>query len=756
MNQIQPRGSAARRGLATAGALLAAVSSIVALGALSSPTSAAVESTDIVKTVTYNGKTLTLRMSPVTVRSSSYRVDVQQADGSLKAYAAAPSKAYIGSVDGDSSAVAEGIINSDGDFVGQVVFDRGGTIYVKNGAVTGNRSLTQPADFKWPSAGNSSLNATTRPGQAGDSSYLWDIGYDLDNGYFNAAPISGSVAKAVDQIDLNIVSQLGAYATNIKVRPMVGRVLVRASAAVDPYVGKTQGQRLGVVSSEWKTYGYPGMDSAMILTDRDAGSGVAYLGTAGSPGYGNSGGTGNTSIVVQRHEFGHNWNALDNHTNGPEGGTINSGNGYDRWDGTEVRSMLDFRNSRLDKFTDLGAFPVALPPYASLDLVDRQMATVTVKVNPIVNDHDVNGGALTLQSVSATSKLGGTLTAVGNTVTYTPPAVTSSQTVDWAQYVVKDPSGKTATGVMLFRVDPYVAPAPSSSWVRHDPAAASGYQMTNQQSGLVAAIPAGSTGRQAVVQRAGLDARTVWTFKTSGKGLQIANKATGLCVGTEMGQTASGTRAIHNTCNGRPDQQWKIVDHPRGDRALINVSSGKCLSVKDGSLNSGVELVQMPCSMSADQIWKVDFLPTSSWPAYTPPTTGTFELVNAGTGLHAGTAPGASWSAPFVQRAAGKETAFTFLANADGTYRVRQSSSGLCFNDEAAQHDRVVIWNCNEATEGAKVRFLEHPAGGMVMVGVLAKECIGIKGDSKAVDANLEFDSCTSKETQRWSVVPTA
>lgn len=723
---------------------------------MSSPAAVAAESTDLVRTVTYNGTTLTLRMSPVTVRTADFRVDVQQADGTLASYSPAPSKAYLGSVDGDSAAIAEGIINSDGDFVGQVVFDRGGTIYVKNGAVTGNRSLTQPADYKWPSSGNASLNRSTRPGQAGSTSYEWNIGYDLDNGYFTSAPISGSVAKAVDQVDLNAVSLLGAYASNIEVLPRVGRVIIRASATNDPYAGESQGQRLGTVGDEWGTkYKYPGLDTAMVLTNRDGGSGVAYLGTAGNPGWGNSGGTGNTSVVVQRHEFGHNWNALDNHTNGPEGGTINSGNGYDRWDGTEVRSMLDFRNSRLDRFTNLGTFGTPLPPYASLDLVDDQMATVPFTVNPIANDHDVNGGALTLKSIDATSKLGGTLTASGNNVTYTPPSVTTAKTVDWARYVVQDASGKTATGIIEFRVDPYVAPAPSNTWPRRDPAGTAGYQLTNKQSGLVAAIPADSTGRQYLVQRAGVDARTVWTFKPSGAGLQIASKATGLCVGIEMARTTVGSRPVHNTCNGRADQQWKVVEHPRGDRALINVRSGLCLAVKGSSLTSGTELVQATCNLSAAQNWKVDFLPVSAWPAHTPPTTGSFELVNAGSGLHAGTAPGASWSAPFVQRAAGKETAFTFLASANGTYRVRLTAAGKCFNDEAGMHTRVVLWDCNETTRGAEVRFLEHPAGGFVMIGTLGNECIGIDADSTAVDARLDYQPCSSKAAQRWSAVPT-
>ncbi|MDR7086142.1 hypothetical protein J2X11_000981 [Aeromicrobium panaciterrae] len=745
----------ARKRFAAALATLVAATSLVAIGAVVAAPAQAATSTTVVKTVTYNGKTLTLRMKPVKVRSSSYRVDVQQADGTLKPYAAAASKAYIGSVDGDAAAIAEGIINSSGDFVGQVVFDRGSTIYVKNNAVTGNRGLTQPTTYKWPSSGNASRNATTTSGQFGSGSYEWNIGYDVANAVFADAPISGSVAKAVEQMDLNAVAMLGAYATNIGVRPMIGRVIIRANAAQDPYLNKGPGESLPKIQPEWdgKGYTYAGMDSAMVLSQ--GGGGVAQLGNVGGPAWGASGGPAWGSIVVQRHEFGHNWGADDNHTNGPEGATINSGNQYDRWDGTEVRSMLNTRNGRLAKFPSLGTFSIPLPPYASLDLVDSQMSKVKFTFNPIANDHDVNGGSLALLSVKPTSKLGGTLTKSGNAVTYTPPTVSTKQTVDWAQYVVKDSTGKKATGVMLFRVDPYVAPPASSTWKRHDPAAATGYQLTNKQSGLVAAVPVGSTGRQYLRQRKGIDTRSVWVFKPSGSNLKIVNKSSKLCVGIDKTSTASGARAVQSTCSGKAHQQWKVVDHPNGDRALINVASKRCLSVKGSSISSNAYLIQTTCGLSSAQIWKIGFLPMSSWAAYTPPTTGKYELVNASSNLHVGTAPGASWSAPFVQRAAGTETAVNFLANADGSYRVRQVSSNKCFNDEAGSHARVVLWDCNEGTGGAKVRFRKHPAGGIVMLGVIANECIGIKDNSNAVDALLDFAPCTSNDIQRWKVVAT-
>lgn len=718
-------------------------------------------STPLVQKVVYQGRTLTLRMNPVTVRAATYQVLVQQPDGSLSPYTAAAAHAYLGSVDGDAGAVAEGIINSDGVFVGQVVFDRGGTVYINRNdtvpgtanTVTGSRSMTQPTSYKWPSATDQSLNHSVTAGQAGSTSREWDLGLDLDNGYFTSAPISGSLAKAVDEIDLKAVSLLGVYETDLEVHPMVAKVIIRASAANDPYAGLNQGGRLGKVVSEWNTNKYStGLDDVAVLTNRDAGSGVAYESTAGNPGFADAGGTGPLNTVVLRHEFGHTWGAYDNHTNGPEGATIQSGNGYDRWDGTELRSMLNYRNAHLSKFNNLGTFIAPLPPYAALDLLDQQISTVPFTLNPLVNDYDVNGHPLAVVALSGHSSLGGAISRSGNVVTYIPPRVSTAQTIDWAEYVVRDTvTGKTATGVMEFRIDPYVAPAPSSTWPKQTPATATAYQLTNRQSGLVAST-VGRARAVTLVQRAGTDKGTQWSIRPSGGGVQMRNLANGLCADVYGARLVSGTPVIQYPCNGHTSQQWRIVKNPAGAQSLISVRSGLCLAVHGASINSGAQLMQTRCGLSTATIWSVDLTPMSTWSAYVPPTTANHELVNAGTGLHVGSVVGASYSANFIQEAAAKETALNFVANPDGTWQVKQASSHLCFNDASGYHADVVLWTCSTGS-GDAFRFVNDPKGGVMIVGVLGGRCVGINGASTASGAKIEFETCnTADETQRWNV----
>ncbi|MFE4198085.1 Ig-like domain-containing protein [Paenarthrobacter sp. NPDC056912] len=444
-------------------AVCAALVGLVSAGVVSAPEAIAEDPALLSRTVSYEGKNLTLRLSPVPVHASKFEVLVQQEDGSLAPYTAPAERAYLGSVDEDSGARASGIIDSEGIFQGTVVFDRGGTWFVRDDTVTRTRGLEQPT-FRWPSSEDATRNVSTAPDQVGTTSYGWTLGYDVDNDWFTSAPVNGSVEKALDYIDLAAVSLLDVYESNALLRPSLGRVIIRASPTQDPYVGKDTGQRLVAVRTAWSAgHRDADVDDVALLHGSGEG-GLGYVGTAGSMdwGYTVSDSPG-SSYVVQRHEFAHTWSVRDNHTNGPEGATIVSGNSYDRFDGTELSAIMRYRDKNLGKFTNIGRFNPALPPYAALDMVDDLTATVPYPFNPVANDHDANADALSLQSVTTTSALGGTLTRAGDTVTYTPPKVTSPQTLDWAQYVVQDSTGKTATGTMLFRINPTAAPEPSAT-----------------------------------------------------------------------------------------------------------------------------------------------------------------------------------------------------------------------------------------------------------------------------------------------------
>lgn len=81
------------------------------------------------------------------------------------------------------------------------------------------------------------------------------------------------------------------------------------------------------------------------------------------------------------------------------------------------------------------------PPNAVADGLTTSVGTA-VTVNPILNDSDPDGDALTLQSY--TQPVNGTVTRSGDVLTYTPDSGFSGN--DVFNYVVADSEGNTRTG----------------------------------------------------------------------------------------------------------------------------------------------------------------------------------------------------------------------------------------------------------------------------------------------------------------------
>ena len=180
------------------------------------------------------------------------------------------------------------------------------------------------------------------------------------------------------------------------------------------------------------------------------------------------------------------------------------------------------------------------------------------------------------------------------------------------------------------------------------------YELTNRQSGLLAAAPAGATTSGSLVQRAGADDRTRFTITASGAGYQLKNVGSALCMDVSGSSKSDGAQVLHYGCHGAANQQWRIVDHPDGGVAIVNVSSGLCLAPKDASITTGATLVQSTCSRSTSQRWALEAVPPplSSWPAIAAPvTTVPYAFTNVGSHLKAAAPAGAtSYDNPLAQR----------------------------------------------------------------------------------------------------------
>lgn len=712
---------------------------------LTPPSGAAAPSPDLVRTVTYQGRSLTVRLHPVDLRAPGFEVLVQQPDGSLQPVAAPAPRSYLGSVDGLPSAVASGIVDSDGVVEGQIVFDRGGLWRFDDSSVYETRGLTQPSDYHWPSADNAALNVSVAPGQVGRTSYRWDIGFDLDNAWFTADPIGGSVAKAVDAVELAAVSLLDVYEPDALLRPAVGRVVIRASAAQDPYGTAAD---LGTLRTEWTTNQTDaGVDDVALF--KDGGGGVAYIGAAGTDwGLAVSGGQGAPAIVL-RHELGHTWGANDNHTNGPEGATIMSGNAFERFDGTELSAMMRYRDQQQRgsaPFTPVPRFTVPVPPYAALDLVDTMTSGVPYSFRPTANDHDANLDALALASVSARSHLGGQVTRSGDVVTYRPPSV-RTRTVDRLSYVVRDATGRTATGIALLRVDPYRSPGSPRTWRRVALLPSVRYSLVNTQSGLGVAPRAPRAERGALLQRASSGSPSVLVAKR-GAGYQLRSAAS-----TGCWAAVARTGVRREPCRNVRAQRWLAVAHPKAGTSLVNVQTGRCLEPAGASVFGGARLVQVRCGLSFGQSWRFDPPPVSAWTRATT-SAAPVRLRQVSGGLDLGIPDGAGSETALTLRGdAGALTRFTFRQRTGGTEVRNQQTDGCLdvYSDSHTAGDQVGSWSCHGGTNQAW-SVLRNPAGGVTLRAVGSGLCLSGQALSGQAGRLVQV-TCGLGAAQRWQVL---
>ncbi|MFC1414032.1 ricin-type beta-trefoil lectin domain protein [Streptacidiphilus sp. N1-12] len=82
---------------------------------------------------------------------------------------------------------------------------------------------------------------------------------------------------------------------------------------------------------------------------------------------------------------------------------------------------------------------------------------------------------------------------------------------------------------------------------------------------------------------------------TSGSALQIAGK----CLDANGRGTANGTKVILYTCNGQPNQQWKL----NIDGTITGVQSGLCLDVTGAATANGSPAQLWACSGQNNQKW---------------------------------------------------------------------------------------------------------------------------------------------------------
>lgn len=401
-------------------------------------------SSDGVRTATVDdqGEQLTLRLHKMDLRGSDFSMAVQESGGKLSDVVIPAPRSYIGSVEGHPDAIVSAIVDSAGILRGQAIFDRGSSIEFVGSDVVGRSTAPIDAKPQWPTASVAPASAAG----VGKTVKQFVVGLDLSGEWYSAHG-EGSPAVALDRAEESMARTAAIWIRDVGIRPILGRVVLRADAVSDPYSSSCE--NLEQLEDLWSDQVGTSVDQATVVC-RSGGGNAYYSKFEVDHSYAQVGAEsdGNFSRVL-RHELGHNFYADDYHGGGAEGRTIMNGNDLSRFDGTEFAAIVDAADVASARLDDIGRYTATpIPPYAALDTA-RVRSGGTATVDAVANDHDSNGDSIRVTGVEATSLLGGTVKLDGGKVVYTAGTKTG---VDRIRYTLTDAAGGTSTGWIIVDV----------------------------------------------------------------------------------------------------------------------------------------------------------------------------------------------------------------------------------------------------------------------------------------------------------------
>lgn len=405
--------------------------------------------THFTQVISRGGTSLTVDFTLRPIRHANFAVLVQQEDGSFTNYVPDVPRTYLGTVRERPGALAGGLLRANGTLWARISFEDGSTWLTKGGTTTASGYSPTP---QWPTS-------VIGEGGAGTNVFGVEVGIDATYNHFNAA--GGTLVGVLDGVEFSIICGNLPYLRDAGIEHQLGKLVVRASQAKDPYVpdGSNTSKLLERVRAIWNnspdTIGTTHKQATVIHSGLNGG--LAYVGSIGTiTRYAVSDSDNNDFSIVWRHEVGHNWGASHFEGGGqPEGATIMSGNSLSRFSSSELVKIVAHRNSR-GGLQNLGPYPLPLPPRANQDTASF-LRNTPVTMDVLRNDSDMNGEALTLVTSNLTSTLGGTVTRLPGAgpngrdlLQYTPPPTMGSGT-DWFRYRIRDASGQEAVGFAVVR-----------------------------------------------------------------------------------------------------------------------------------------------------------------------------------------------------------------------------------------------------------------------------------------------------------------
>lgn len=384
-------------------------------------------------------------------RGPAMQVQQQVDGGGFTTFAAGGVATYLGTLDGNTDAVAAAVVLADGSLLYQVVFtdgehwiNEGGSTEMRRPGVT-----TYALPFVTPVAG----------GTASGLLRSVEVGVDVPSHVYSAQ-YQADPERAVRLIEYSLLATNLLYMRQAGIQHRLARVILRTSAAADPYAPlrapdpacgvDTHCKFLDELSRQWRDLLPAGNEDMALVLREVGGAGLADVASVASPrGYSSNdfSAIGDFSIVW-RHEAGHNWSLGHFEGGTPEGSTMNSGNFIAKMSGPEAALVATLRRRQSASLEDIGPLALPISPHAATDSVLLPVSRSSIDVPVLANDHDANGGALQLQAVTPLANaLGTQATRVGNSIRIQRQSADTSG-FDVYEYRIGSPTG-TARGLLM-------------------------------------------------------------------------------------------------------------------------------------------------------------------------------------------------------------------------------------------------------------------------------------------------------------------
>jgi hypothetical protein len=391
------------------------------------------------------------------VRSPGFAVLLQNAAGGLTPFAPAAPATYLGTLDDRPDALAAAVVLPDGTVFHQVVFSDG-EHWINQG---GRTEVRRPGAVAFRFPGFVVARGATRSGVLRRA----EVGVDMP-GHVYRSVHAGNAERALRMVEYSLLGADLLYIRQVGIQHQLGRLVIRAAPARDPYAslrGRSRGdcdsqcRFLDAVQAQWDNVLPRGTEHMVAVLHEVGGDGLASGGSVAGPrGYtANDLERSGDFSVVWRHEAGHNWSLGHYDGGAPEGPTANSDNALAKLSGPEAALVARMRGTLDRVLADVGPAPQSVPPHAATDthLVPASARSADIPV--LDNDHDAGGRALRLVSVRRVGgSLGGSASVAGDRVRFVPQTASTTGFAVF-EYTVGVAGGRSTARGLLFvaRVD---------------------------------------------------------------------------------------------------------------------------------------------------------------------------------------------------------------------------------------------------------------------------------------------------------------